>query len=122
MSTPRELIVQALKAAAPATVSVVAYGDTASPQKRSQALVRIDEVAPEPTAPQAMWVFTYGVVLIASKTHPGPADDELDKALVDVLHAIEKADGHTWTRAVRATFEETKIPAYEITVQVHITK
>lgn len=122
MTTPRELIVEALTAAAPETVSVVPYGDTASPQKRSQALVRIDEVAPEPTAPQAMRVYTYGIVLIASKTHPGAADDELDAALEDVLHAIDQAPGHTWERAVRATFEDTKIPAYEITVSVHITK
>lgn len=119
MPTPRQIIVAALDAALPSDVDVITYAHNIDAPTRSTVMVRVDRVTPAGN----LRAYTFGLVLIAAKTTSGPADDELDALLEDVLFAIRTSmDGMTWTEAIRATYGEPDgtNPAYELAVSVTI--
>lgn len=118
--TARDEVVTALRAVLPAEVIVLAYARDIDPPTKPTVMVRIDEVRPS-AAPQAFRQYTFAVLVIASQTVSGPADDELDALLEDVLFAIDSSGLLTWQQATRATFED-KFPAYQVDLLVTITK
>ncbi|MFW5473691.1 hypothetical protein ACOCJ5_10305 [Knoellia sp. CPCC 206450] len=119
----REFLVSQLEPVMPSTVKVEKYArEVDSPTRHSLLLVRIDDVAPHPSGIPGQRLYSFGLVLIPRKRATGSGDDELDNALEDVLHAIDEADDIVWTRAERGTYEDSTHPAYDVTVQVALTK
>lgn len=122
----RTEIVTALEAEMPEDVDVIPYARNIAAPDRSTVMVRIDAVKPSKIA-GALWDVTGALVLIAAQTTPGPADDELDGLLQDVLYALGRpatAAALSWTEATRATYGEPDPtnPAYEVTVTTSIQK
>jgi hypothetical protein len=119
--TARNELVTLLDGLLPTDVDVIPYARAIDAPKRSTVLVRIDEVVPDPL-PQVWRGYKFALVLIAARTDPdGPADDELDALLEDVLYAIDQSDTITWDKASRAVYRDTN-PAYEVTLNVPFTK
>lgn len=116
----RTAITAALQAALPSGVVLLPYARQIDPPTSSTVMVRIDEVAPSRVA-EGLQDYTFALVCIAAKTTAGPADDELDNLLEDVLLMVTKADGLTWSKATRATYDESN-PAYEVTCVVTVNK
>lgn len=122
----RDQIVSVLQAAMPADVVVMPYARNISSPSKSTVMVRIDTMKPSPAA-GALWSVDAALVLVAAQTTPGPADDELDALLQDVLFALESQDvanAITWTEATRAVYGEPEPtnPAYEVAVNTQISK
>lgn len=117
--TARQLIIDTLEAQVGAGlplegVDVIGYASNITPPARPVVMVRIDEVTPSQLSDRRS--YTFALILIPSQTEPGPADEELDQLLEDVLYAIDQADTLTWTRALRATYQNSTYPAYEVIV------
>jgi hypothetical protein len=119
--TARAEVVAALDAAMPADVVVLPYSRQIDPPSQSTVMVRIDTVAPSAATGGAR-DYTFALVLIAAQVTPGPADDELDDLLEDVLAALDDvaASGLRWTEATRAVYAQSN-PAYEVTVTATTT-
>jgi hypothetical protein len=72
---------------------------------------------------------TYAATLLLLTPHvdpSGPADDDLDDLLEDVLYALDNPVtpggdqlAIVWERAERATYSDTT-PAYAVTITVHL--
>lgn len=121
--TPRMLVNDALTAQlSPASVTVLPYARQIAPPPRPTVMVRLDRLIPGTLAGVGQVRSTeLALIVLAAKTDPtGPADDELDALLEDVIHAVEQAPGLTWTEAKRAVYADT-IPAYEVSVTTHTT-
>lgn len=103
-------------------VNVIGYARSIAPPAKPTVLVRLDEVVPSPTNPQAENLHRYALVLIPTMTEPGNADDELEALLEDVLYAIFKAGNLTWSKATRGTYQDTTYPAFEVALDVPILK
>lgn len=119
--TPRELVRSLLEESLPDTIVVEPYARDGIVPMKSTVMLRVDTVARAPQAGLSLRLYTYALVLVAAKVDDhGAADDELDAALEDVLHAIETTPGlPMWTKADRAVYGETvQLPAYEITLTV----
>lgn len=96
----------------PTGISVIPYYRDLDAPSKPTVMVRIDEVTPS-QFPQALRDYGMALILVASKTVAGPADDELDGLLEDVLTALDGSDQLTWSKATRATFNE-QYPAYQV--------
>ncbi len=121
--TARTEVVALLLATLPPDITILPYAREIDPPAQPTVMVRIDEVRPSP-AGFGLQNYEFALVLIAAKTAPGPADDELDVLLDDVLHALGKPAipvGVTWTSAKRATYNDTH-PAYEVAISVTAVK
>ena len=119
--TPRQLLTQVLQATLPADVDIIAYSHNIDAPSTSTVMVRFDKANPSPVAGMGARLYEFTLIGIAAKTTAGPADDELDKLLEDVLYAISKADnGITWTEARRGAYGEPDPtnPAFEVTCPV----
>lgn len=110
--TARDEVVAVLTAAMPTGIAVLPYSRDIDPPSQPTVMVRIDEVTPS-SQPQALRDYGFALILVASKTTPGPADDELDALLEDVLTALDASEQITWSKATRATFNE-QYPAYQV--------
>ena len=78
--------------------------------------VRLERVTLAPEVPAAARKYVFDLVVVTPLSEAGPADDELDQALEDVLHAIDKHPQFQWEQADRAVFESTQTPCYRVTV------
>ena len=118
----RAQVTAAIDAAMPDGVDVVGYARQIDPPARSTVMVRIDEVTRPAGLPTGCRAYKFALVCIAASTDPGgPADDELDGLLEDVLHALDVAPDLTWETASRAVYNDTN-PAYEVVLTVHTIK
>ena len=120
MTLPRALILTALTALTP-DHNLIGYGRDITPT-RTTVMVRVDEVTP--TADALARKYTAALVLVTPRTDPnGPADDDLDTLLEDVLYVVDNAAGLSWTTAKRGTYTTSDgipvCPAYEVTITVH---
>lgn len=115
--TPRQLLTEALTGILPADVDVIPYSHNIDAPSASTVMVRFDRATPSPAAGGAR-LYQFTLIGIAAKTTAGPADDELDMLLEDVLAAIDGAStaGINWTEAVRGTYGEPEPtnPAFEV--------
>lgn len=119
MSTPRAEVAGLLGRNLPRAVRVLAYARNIDSPTKDTVMVRLDEVAPATTSATFRRRYTFGLVLIVPSTDTtGKADERLDGLLEDVLHAIEQHPLLSWERAVRATYLDSTLPAYEITASV----
>lgn len=101
-------------------VDVQAYADNRTITEPT-VMVRVDRARPG-AHPRAWRSYDVALLVIAPKTEVGPADDQLDDLLEDVLLALEESpDLITWTTAERAVYQDAQ-PAYEVTLQVPVTK
>ena len=122
----RTEVVDLLTAHLPPDVEVIPYSRNIAAPEHSVVMVRADRVDNKPPAAGIeLWEMT--LVLIGARTTAGPADDEADALLRDVLFALRKQDvrnGVVWSApAVRATYGEPDPtnPAYEVPITVAIT-
>lgn len=127
MSAPRDEVVDGLTVfitpGGPLEgVDVIAYARGIDPPAVQTVLVRLDEVVPHPKVPQELNLYRFALVLLPTKTVAGPADDELDGLLEDVLYAIHKTGNMTWSKATRGTYQDTTYPAFEVTLDVPFQK
>ena len=120
--TARTMVIDALEDAVPDGIDVMGYARQISPPARPTVMVRVDEVTRPDGLPQGCRAYRFALVCIGSRTDPGgPADDELDGLLEDVLHAVDQAPDLTWTNATRAVYADAS-PAFEVTITVHTIK
>lgn len=122
----REEIAALVGAGLDASVDVIPFARNIDPPSKSTVMVRIDAVRPS-KATGALWEVDAALVLIAAKTAPGPADEELDALLQDVLYALDQQDvanAISWSEAKRAVYgnPDPTNPAYEVAVNTHIQK
>lgn len=120
MTLPRALILTALNTLT-AEHHLIGYSRDITPT-RTTVMVRIDEVTP--TVDAIARKYTAALILVTPLTNPnGPADDDLDALLEDVLYVVDNAPGLTWTAAKRGTYATSDgipiCPAYEVTITVH---
>lgn len=124
MASPaRDEMVGLLQALLPSDIDVMPYAKNVDAIARSTVMVRIDEVTPS-NMPQALRQYVFALLLLTPLTTAGPADDELDALLEDVLLALESSVNDNraiWSKATRATYED-KFPAYQVDVVVHTKK
>lgn len=121
--TAREEVISALTGTGvldPA--QVVGYARSIDPPSIPTCLVRLDDVVPSPDNPQAENLHHYSLILVPSMTETGPADDELEDFLEDVLYAIGKHGNLTWSKATRGTYQDTQYPAFEVALDVPFLK
>lgn len=120
---PRELLERLLTIALPAGVDgidVVAYARDIDPPARPTVLLRIDDVTRHPNTPQEARRYGFTVILLGAGDGDA-AEAELERALEDVLYAVESSpELPQWTRAERAVWRDTT-PAFEIAVPVDFT-
>lgn len=116
--TPRALLVAALTL--PDTVRVRPYTDELGSHDRPVVMPYVDEVTRRPEGGPTLRQYQFGLLLVGVKVAPGGGDDDLDRALEDVLHALDQAPGLTWSLAKRSVYEG-RLPAYLVTVQVLTT-
>lgn len=123
--TAREEVTTLLETYLPPEVLVVPYARELDAVTKSTVLVRLDKVRPSTDA-NGWLTFEYALVLLASQTVAGPADDELEDLLLDVWFALEQASaaGITWTDATRAVYppDNPTNPAFEVPISVTIQK
>lgn len=119
MSAYRSAVATVLTAALGDTATVMPYARQVDTISRRTVMLRIDRVNREPRAPLAERRYTFALVLLTPLTTPtGPADDDLDAFLDDVLDAIDAAQHlPSWTEARRAVYDE-RLPAYEVDLPV----
>lgn len=120
--TARTEIVTMLKGVLPDDIDVIAYSHNIEAPSKSTVMVRVDKVRNSP-AGLGLREYDFSLIIIAAKTTYGPADDELDMLLEDVLFALSLNDvpnGVTFTEATRATYGEpdSTNPAYEVAISV----
>lgn len=121
MTTPRQALTQVLSDTSLAAYDLVPYARDLTPD-RATIMIRVDGVTP--TNDQLMRRYRFGLVLVTPRVDPGgPADDELDALLEDVLHVLDNTGPYeiTWQTADRATYADARLPAYEITVTAYTT-
>lgn len=106
----------------PPDVVIVAYSRQIDPPAKSTVMLRLDSVRPS-TSSSGHLDYEFALVLIAATTDTGPADDELEDLLSDVLFALEKDHGLAvvWTEATRSVYGDTN-PAFEVPLVVTTAK
>lgn len=116
MPTPRDKLVSDVAAVVdPVEFRVLPYARSIDAPELLTVLVRLDEIAPNDQH-QSARDYTFGLILVATHAEPGRADDELDAGVELLLAALDESDTAVWTKAQRATYQDTDFPAYEITV------
>lgn len=121
--TARAELTAVLRGELTADIDVIAYARNIDAPTRSTVMVRVDQVNNDSPA-AGLRVYQFALVLIAAKTTAGPADDELDLLLEDVLAALTSQaipNGVVWSApATRATYgdPDPTNPAYEVPVTV----
>lgn len=117
MSAPRTLLHTGLVDALPDDIEVDAYAENKAVSKPT-VMIRADGIRRHPDAPQALRRYAYALIVLTPKTDVGPADDELDDTVEDVLYAIEQSPTlPPWESAERGVFGENT-PCYEVVVFV----
>ena len=119
--TARDTVIEQLEQLDLGAAKVMPYATNLLVVDRPTVMVRVDNITPDPRA--RVWRrYDIALVLVVPKTEPGPADDQLDGLLEDVLHELEKdTTPLTWTAAKRAVFQEG-YPAYEVVLSVPFDK
>ena len=120
------MTVRALLATALAPLATPTYGYALMPYARALApipdtpvvMLRLDQVKPGPE--QMTRRYEYSLVLVTPLTDAGPADDDLDLVLEDVLHLLDTLPDITWNDAKRGVYADAN-PAYEVAITVHPT-
>lgn len=123
--TAREEVDALLVAYLPPGVLVLPYAREIDPPSKPTVMLRLDKVRPSTDA-NGWLTYEYALVLLAAQTAAGPADDELEDLLLDVLFATDQASeaGITWTEARRAAYppDNPSNPAFEVPITVTIKK
>lgn len=115
MTLARAELVAALEAALPDDVKVEGYSRlNLSSLKVPHVLVKLEEVVPEPSAPQAYRRYSLELILVVQLTETPAADDLLDGLLEDVLYGLEQLETTGFESARRSVFEGTQTPAYAV--------
>lgn len=123
--TAREEVTRLLVDYLPPAILVIPYARELDAVAKPTVMPRLDKVRPSTDA-NGWLTYEYGLVLLAAQTVAGPADDELEDLLLDVLFALEQASeaGITWTEARRAAYppDNPSNPAFEVPITVTIKK
>lgn len=116
-SIPRKQAADLLAGILPAGVRVIPHARNTPAPDRQTVMLRFDEVAVHPQAPESHRLYTFTGIVITPMVDPtGPADDDLDDLLEQVLFALDESPHLSWSRAVRGTWLDTTAPCWEITV------
>jgi hypothetical protein len=118
MSNPRDVVVEHLEANLPG-VLVKPYGAQVENLAGDLVMVRLDEVVPGQV--KGLRSYTGSLLCASGTTAEEKADLDVDDLLEDVLDVIDKTAGVTWSKAARATLDETW-PAWEVTVTYPIVQ
>ena len=120
--TPRQLVAAKLTAALPPDFTVRAAPATLDGLTGPTVILWTEQVSPG-ALPGTWWDVALTALGAVPRTEAGPADDDLDAALADVLAALETDDTHgiRWTTADRGTLEGSW-PAYTVHLVTTILK
>lgn len=101
------------------------YAKEVDPPKKPLVMVRVDEIQPLPAAGAGARRYLMALLLLATRTEPGKADDQLEDLLDLVLWSIDRDDSTlTWTSAKRATYKQSdgnEYAAFEVSLDLPIT-
>lgn len=123
MSAVRDDAVATLRQAVPNDLDVEPYSRAGiEALSRPSILVKLTNVEPEPTAPQAARRYTFELVLVSALTEAGPADDELEALLEDVLYVLEQHDRFVFVSATRGVYEGTNTPCWSVACYQQFSK
>lgn len=112
MSNPRDVVVEHLRAGLP-DVLVKPHAEGVDNLVGDLVMVRLDEVVPG--AVKGLRAYTGSLLCATGTTSAEKGDQDVDDLLEDVLAVIDRTPGVTWSKAARATLDETW-PAWEVTV------
>ena len=120
--TPRQIVAGKLVAALPEDFTVRASPATVDGLTGPTVILWTEQVSPG-TLPGTWWDVQLSALVAVPKTEAGPADDDLDEALADVLAALETDDTHgiRWSGADRGTLDGSW-PAYTVHLTTTIVK
>lgn len=74
------------------------------------------EIEKLPEAPAGAHLATFTVTVVTALTTPNKAEDDLDAAVADLLHAIDGIDWLDWENARKVLYGERHL-AYDVTVK-----
>lgn len=123
-ATARALLAQVLAPlaapASPSRATIESYLRAPETLAKRMVLISVEEVATSP-AGLGMRDYSARLVVAVPTTTTGPADDDLDELLDDVLDLLDSNDvpnAVTWTKATRGTYRNSDAPAYLVDVTV----
>lgn len=124
-ATARALLAEVLEPLAADDLSVESYLRAPDTVAKRMVLISMEEVAPA-TAGLGMRDYQAQLVVVVPTTTTGPADDDLDQLLDDVLDLLDSNDipnAVTWSKAKRGTYKDGVSPAFlvDVTVTAEIT-
>lgn len=97
-------------------VRVVDYAREIDPPTEPTVMVRLDRVAPSRYSSGHL-DYGFALLLFPGLTEAGPADDELEQLLADVIGKVETSPpAITWTEATRSVWGDQLAPMFELVV------
>ena len=105
-----------------AGVDVIPYAHSIDAPSTSTVMVQMPTIRPTVPPLSGHRLYEFTLVLVAAKVTPGPADDEIEALVRDVLFAVESnaVPGMWWTVADRPQDAEPTNPVYLVTTQAII--
>lgn len=124
--TARDQVVAVLAQLVPDGIDVRPYAEDIPRPQLPTVMVRVDEVQPNRVARHTHRDYLMTLILLCtSEDTSGPADDELDQLLEDVLYCLDVGAGAellpTWSSAKRGVYQDT-VPAYEVSTTITAEK
>lgn len=71
---------------------------------------------------QGAWLHSFSAWIITPNIDSAKAEDNLDTALENVIHALDQIDWLDWSNAERSTFGDQQAPAYRISLTLTTVK
>lgn len=121
----REFITDALKPLLPPSWTLIPYPRNIDVITKPVAMLKLQTVKRTEAAPQGARTLSYILTVIEPKSDPKAGQDSLDDELIDLLNAIDQLNNVVWKTAERVSFgdpNEPGLPAYDITLEISITK
>jgi hypothetical protein len=116
----RQYLVDQLKPLLPEKWRWYAYNTNLDNLSTPVAMLWLQTITRTPEAPMGFRSTTFLLTIVEPKQDPAQREDPLDENLIELVDAIDTIPNVRWTRAERATFQDTYL-AFDITLEI-ITK
>lgn len=119
--TVRSDLAALLKPLLPKTWKIVPFAEDYTVGTHHVVMLVPQTITRAPEAPMGVLRHTYNVIVIEPKTDPEKAEDSLDDAVGQLLHAIEVTPGIGFSEATRTVWNDSN-PSWDISMSVYSQK